>query len=435
MDKLIETPWFVKVIALSLAALLYISVNFEPESELGGLNTPSSKGTEVVESVPVELYYDRDNLVVTGAPKTVNVTLEGPKNLVIPAKNNRDFKVRIDLSDPEIELGNKRVPIQISGDLSDKITYTINPSYAEVSIQEKVTRKFKVEPEFNRSLLEDGYFAEEPKVKPEYVEVTGAKDELEKIAYVKATINIEEGVKDTVQMTAPVQALDRNLNKLDVIIAPGVVEVEVPIKSESKTMDINPVASGRPKEGITISSITAEPNEITLFGKKSVLDSINELQIPIDVSKIESNAVFTVPVDLPEGINAASVQEVKVSVSVSKTGEETPEENEEEEPTEGEVSTSKTFADLRIMYVGLDEEYDLVFLSPKEGITSVSVTGKLSDLNSLKASDIQVSINVDGLEEGEHTAPIQIKTPANVKGQATSGTARISITKKTEETS
>lgn len=440
MDKWIETPWFVKVISLSLAALLFISVNFSPDSESLGLKTTSKKGTETVESVPVEVYYDQENLVVSGVPKKVNVTLQGPKNIVIPAKQSRDFKVYADLSDPEIELGKQRVELKIRGDLSDKIVYTIDPAFADVNIQEKITKEFKVSPEFDRKLLEDGYFAEEPSVKPEKVKITGGKDEIEKIAYVKAVINIDEGVNDTFQMNAPVQVLDSNLNKLDVQIAPKTVKVEVPIKSPGKTVNIQPVESGKPKDGYEIVSMSAEPDNITLYGKKSILDTINELQVPVDVSSLEKNAVFTVAVDLPEGVRTSSVKEVTVRVKVVKTDtavEEPPKEPEEEpEPSEEEqTEVSKTFSDIRIRQVGLQEGYELNFISPSQGVTDILVYGKQNVLKNIKASDVQVSMNVSGLEEGEHTASLQIKTPENVRGQSTVSSAKISIKKINTEAS
>ena len=132
MDKLLETPWFLKVVALVLAALLYVMTNFDFGSDSNSWNTPAQKGSEVIDSVPVEVYYDRDNLVVTGIPETVDVTLEGPRNLLVIAKNSRDFKLYIDLSDPEIELGTRNVKIQVRN-LNDRLTATINPSHISSS--------------------------------------------------------------------------------------------------------------------------------------------------------------------------------------------------------------------------------------------------------------------------------------------------------------
>lgn len=438
MDKWIETPWVVKLIALSLAALLFISVSFEPESQTFGFNTPSAKDSQTVEAVPVEVYYDQENVVVSGIPKTVDVTLSGPKNILIRTVQARDFKVFIDLS--EAELGTRNVKFQVD-ELSDKLSYTIEPSEAEVTIEEKVTEEFTVEPEYDRSLLEDGYLAEVPTVEPKTVQVTGGKEVIEQIAYVKAVINVKETAKGVVEISAPIQVLDRDLNKLDVSMAPEYVTVKLQIKSPSKTVDIHPVASGNPMDGVTITSLTADPETITLYGKNSILETINELQVPIDISKLDKNESLTVPVDLPDGVTSASVDEVTVNVKVSKSDSEdatVPGEEEEEPEPEGsgdseEANASKTFEGIAIRQTGLEDGYSLSFLSPSQGTTSVSVTGKQSIINSLSASDIQVSMNVSSLSEGEHSAPLQVKLPANLKGQAGISAARVLITKNADD--
>ncbi|WP_050613689.1 CdaR family protein [Bacillus testis] len=456
MDKLIETPWFVKVVALLLAALLYISVNFEPDNARS-FNTPSQKDSVVVEAVPVEVYYDRDNLVVTGVPKTVNVTLHGPKNLVLPAKSSREFKVLLDLSDPEIELGKRKVPFKIR-DLNDKITATIEPQYANISIQEKVTKEFSVQPEINQNLVDDGYLVGTPKVKPEKVKITGAKDTIEKITYVKAVVNLDDDVKDTVEVKAQVQALDKDYNKLNVTVNPGSVNVTVPVKIPSKEVKVMPAQSGNPKDGVKISGMTADPPRITLYGKQSVLDSIDQLQLSVDISKIEESTTMQVPVDLPDGVAQASVQKVSVMIEAKKSTDKEDGKDDEKaetetnppddetvtnEPTppanEGNVDETtdltKTFSGVKIRFNGLGEEYELAFLSPAQGATNVTATGAKGDINSLKPSEIQASINVAGLQEGEHSVPLAIRLPNNIKGQAADSMIKVSIIKKNVEAS
>lgn len=432
MDKLLETPWFLKVVALVLAALLYISTNFDFGSDSNSLNTPAQKGSEVIESVPVEVYYDRDNLVVTGIPETVSVTLEGPRNLLVIAKNSREFKLYIDLSDPEIELGKRNVKIQVR-DLNDRLTATVNPETVEVMIQEKITKEFTVTPEFDRSLLEDGYIAEGPTVNPTTVKITGAKSMIDSIVYVKAIINLEEGVRDSVTLKAQVQAFDKDYNKLDVEFDPGIVEVKVPIVSPSKTMSIVPVESGEPISGVSIENIEVEPGEIILYGKQDVLDAIENFQLPVDISNIQESTTLTLPIDLPDGVTSSSVDEVKVKVNVTLSDtneEETPPEDTENE----DVDVSKVFSDLRIQYLGLEDIYELTFMAPSQGLMNVSVTGKQSLINNLQPTDIQVSIDVTNMGEGEHSAPIRITIPDNMKAQSSVSIAKITIVKKENAT-
>jgi YbbR domain-containing protein len=438
MDKLMNTPWFIRVVALLLAVLLYISVSYDPETTPGGLgfSTPAKSDEEVIEDVPVELYYDRENLVVTGAPETVDVKLQGVKSLLLSAKNNREFKVYIDLSDPEITLGRKQVPIKIR-DISDKLKATIEPTYANITIQEKVTKEFSVEPEFNRSLLEEGYLAEEPTVSPAKVKITGAKDIIDQISYVKATVELNGTVNDTVYRQAKVRALDRELNKLDVSIEPEIVDVKVPIKIPSKSVAITPIQKGNPKDGYVIKSISISPNTLSLFGKKSVLDSIDTVEVPFDVNGLDQDTELNIPVSLPEGVKTASTPEVKVIIDIEKVDEAgtTLPDGEGNENTEvPSEDISRTFQNVKIRYVGLGKEFELAFLSPQLGTSNVTISGSSTDVNSIKVSDILLSLNVEGLEEGEHELPLILNVPNSVKGNSGIDKAWVSITRTTQET-
>ena len=53
---------------------------------------------------------------------------------------------------------------------------------------------------------------------------------LKVLNYVKATVSAERNTKSSFEQEAPVKVLDRNLNKLDVLINPETVNVKVDIK-------------------------------------------------------------------------------------------------------------------------------------------------------------------------------------------------------------
>ena len=77
----------------------------------------------------------------------------------------------------------------------------------------------------------------------------------------------------------------------------------------------------------------------------------------------------------------------------------------------------------------MKEDYNLVFLDPEQGTTDVLVTGLQSLLNTLKTSDIDVSINVSGLQEGEHTVPLKLKLPSDIGGKTLISSAKLFIAK------
>ena len=101
IDKLVDTRWFMKIVALILALLLFQSV-YDPIKNVSNVNVPGEQDSEVLTDVPVKTYYDTENLIVTGIPDTVELTIKGPKNVLLQAKVQRNFEVYVDLSDAEI---------------------------------------------------------------------------------------------------------------------------------------------------------------------------------------------------------------------------------------------------------------------------------------------------------------------------------------------
>ncbi|RRN69145.1 YbbR-like domain-containing protein [Peribacillus simplex] len=450
MDKYTNSAWFMRIVAFALAALLFISINFEMESDKKslGLSTAPEISTETIENVPVEVYYDRENLVVSGVPETVDVTLKGAKSLLINAKNQRDFKVYVDLSDPEISMGNRTVTFKIS-DLNERLVATIDPEYAEVNVQERVTKEFPVEAEYNNSLLEEGYTADQPTVSPQTVKITGAKDTIDQISYVKANLEISKGLNETVNGKATVKALDRDLNKLDVTIEPASVAVSLKVSIPSKTVSITPKQTGKAKDGIRIKSISVDPNEVTLFGSETSLGKISEVNLPVNISKIDGDTDMELDLTKPESVQKMSLGKAKVKIRTEKVDVDADEANvdpvEEEEKPETEKKQeekvvdkdepaaieSKTFSNIKIVPVGIKDDQDAE-LEPD--VTSITLLGKADDLKKITKEDINLTVDVSNLDEGTHDVELVVNAPEGVTWELDSKTTSVTITQKDEET-
>lgn len=445
MDKFTNSAWFMRIVAFALAALLFISVNFEMESDKKslGLSTAPENGTETIENVPVEVYYDRENLVVSGVPETVDVTLKGAKSLLINAKNQRDFKVYVDLSDPEISMGDRSVTFKIS-DLNEKLVATIDPEYAEVNVQERMTKEFKVEAEYNSSLLEEGYTAGQPTVNPEIVKITGAKDVIEQISYVKANLEIRKGLNETVNGQATVKALDRDLNKLDVTIEPASVAVSLKVSIPSKKVSIEPKQTGKVKAGVRIKSISVDPKEVTLYGQETTLDKMNALYLPVNISKVDGDTEMELDLIKPESVQKMSLSKATVKIRTEKVDVDDQEEEEveevivdEEEETieeeEPETIESKTFTNLKITPVGKQDDQEVEL---ETDVTSITLNGKADELKKISKDDISLTVDVSNLDEGQHDVELAVKVPAGVTWELGSKRVAVSVSlpPKEEET-
>lgn len=419
-DNLMESRWFVRVLALLLALLLYTTAYIDEQGKFPSAS--SNTHSDIIEDVPVLLYYDEENFVVTGAPQTVNVYIEGPNSIVQSTKTTRDFTVYLDLTD--VPIGNQRVEFQIR-DISDKLTVRIEPKSATVNVQEKVTKEFGVEVQFNKALLEEGYVAGDPVVKPKTVKITGGKDVIERIRYVTAIVEQAQGVNQTFTVNAPITVLDENLDKLDVLIEPDKVEVTIPVDSPQKTVPISVKQEGTPKDkSVVINNIVPLVNEVILYGKQSELDKIKQLEIPVDVSGVSGSQEASVSVPLSDGIYAATPEKITVRISAEKKEEST---SEEEDDTEEEVT--RTIRNVPIEYNGLNNElYVLDFLDPNQGQVDITVKGPPGIIDTVSGSDFKLSINVNNLTEGtEQQVNIEATGPENVDWELKKRVATVKI--------
>ncbi|MCU9614990.1 CdaR family protein [Caldibacillus lycopersici] len=403
-DNLMESKWFVRGLALVLALLLYATAFIDEKGTT--TNASSSNHSETIEDVPVVLYYDEDNFVVTGAPQTVDVIVDGNNSLVQSAKNLRDFIVYIDLTDAKI--GAQRVDIKIK-DISDKLAVRIEPATTVVNVQEKVTKEFSVEAEFNKALLEEGYSSEEPVIEPSTVKITGGKDVIDQISYVKAIIESAEQVNETFSQKAAISVLDTNLNKLDVVVEPDSVDVTIPVISPKKTVPVTIKQVGTPKDGVIIDSIEPAIREVVIFGKQSVLDEIKNIEIPVDISDIDKDTELTMPIELAEGVHAVTPDSVNISVTIEK---------------EDTIDIQGVPIDI----IGLNDQYQLDFLDPDNGQVDVSITGPPSVIEAIRKEDIKLSVNVSDLTAGEHEVTIDVEGLDDVKWDLETSTVTVSIT-------
>ncbi|MGE6756057.1 CdaR family protein [Rossellomorea sp. NPDC071047] len=409
MDKFMESRWFMRIVGLMLAFILYLSVNFDDIQKTANNNNGNSQNAiETIQDVPLEVFYDRENLEVSGLPDTVNVTVEGSKAIVQQAKQVKDFRVYVDLND--IGIGEHQVDIKIDN-ISEKLEVKLDPDFVNISVQEKVTEEFTIEPQFNESILSNGYEAEGLAVDPKTVKVTGSKDEVERIAYVIATLDLDEEINENVTREARVQVLDREYNKLDVQIDPEVVDVTVSVVNKSKSVPVTIKQKGTLPEGTTLESISVEPKEATIFGRQEVLDTVEELLAEIDLSKITKDSTITVPLALQDGLNKVAPEEVKVKVDVNTTEE-------------------KSLSGLEITPQGLAEEYEYTIMSPEEGVVDVAMKGQNAQVSKVTKEDFSLALDLSGLEPGEHEVEIEAEGPEDIEWTLSQQTVKVEIKEK-----
>ena len=414
MDRIMDNPWFLRFTALFLAVILFYSVQTE-EGELNGNKVGNHR--DIIQDVPVEVYYDNENLVVTGVPETVNITIEGPINLVQTTKMLKDFTLIVDLR--TLTMGRHQVSIQAEN-ISEKLQVRIEPAMVNVLIEEKITETFKVEPEFNKRLLAEDFHVANIDVVPSTIEVTGAKSIIESISFVKATVSGENGINESFEQQAKIRVLDRDLNKLDVSIAPETVTVKVEVVENSKEVPIVLKPTGTPPDNVTIDSLSSASEKVTIFGPSKVLDAIETVTIDVDVSKIKESQTVEVNIPKPKGVSQISISKIKIDVkaTVEEPEVEADEELDEDIVSEDAEPSTETisFENVEVSVIGLDEKYKSTLLKPENGLVTLTVIAEPDIIGKLAESDFTVSIDASGtVEEGENVYPVTVEGPDNLQ--------------------
>ncbi|MCP3029443.1 YbbR-like domain-containing protein [Halobacillus sp. A5] len=322
MDNLFKNKWFIRIISLLLAVLLWVSINVDDnlDSDSQWFNDTSSV-TEVMNDIPLEVQFDSEEYVVSGLPQNVVVSVEGPNSAAAPVVRQQNFTAFVDLND--LGPGTHEVTVQHSG-ISNQLSVNIEPQVVEVTIEEKESQNFPVDIDYiNESEIENEYTIGDAVIEPEEVTITGSSEAIDKVASVKAIIDVGEAEGTLEDIEAPVKVYDAQGNELNVLLDPTSVDVTVPIRRPEKDVSISFEPEGETPEGVEVDSITSETDSVTIRGPNDVLEEIDNFDdVPVDVSDITENDTVNVDVPLPDDVSIVEPEQVEVDVEVEEPAEE-----------------------------------------------------------------------------------------------------------------
>jgi len=367
------------LISLILATLVWVAAINEQ-------NPP--REDDYNQNISIEIVPPSEGLVTTDKlPETVRLRLRAPEsswNDLTPAK----FKAILDLS--RLPAGFNDVPVEVvSSDPEVEITET-KPFEVSVNLQfeQVITLPVQVEVMDTPPL---GYVSRIPKSSPKNVIVKGPESLISQIEQAVGEVYIR-GSKETVERTTDVSVRDRNDQIIDdLTVLPAKVKVTIPIEQRFgyKEVSVSPVVVGQVAPGYRVSSISTDPPTLTIVGSPNVLSSIPGFveTAQIDLSQATESIVRTVPLNLPNGVTVVfperqekgpSGVQVAIEIAAMEDG---------------------IILQRPITQQGIDPEY-WWRASPERA--DVFLSGPIPQLQTLKASDVEVIVDLFGLEPGVH---------------------------------
>ena len=387
LDKVLFNNRHSKLVALLLAVLMYVGVNY---SSVRSIYTSTLRSSRSISDVPVMINVNSDTFEVTGVPSTANITITGDATTVTTAANSQDGKVLVDLDG--LTEGTHEVRLTTEGYVSG-VNVVVDPSTIVVNLSRKITKQFDISYDFiNQSKMEDIYSPGTPVFDYTKVNVRASAKTLDSIAFVKALIDVSDQTADFEQNSRLI-AYDSNGNPVNADIIPDQVHVVVPVTNPSKSVPVNVQVSGEVPDGKAISSITLDQQTVTIYGAENVLADIDNITVTLDASTLTKDSTVLRPISLPSGVSSASVSQITMNVTLDK-------------------STTRTIDNVPIHVRNNVNHYKA---SQPDNITTVSVEvhGAQQNIEAITADMINVYIDMEDATPGLQTFELKVEQPTN----------------------
>ncbi|MEK4561290.1 CdaR family protein [Staphylococcus sp. FSL K6-3157] len=309
---MLESKWGLRLIALVLALIFFLSVN-NMFGNIFNADNLGQKSSETIEDVPVQVKYDNTSLYASEVPNKVDVEISGPQSQVLKAENGESIKAVLDLS--EEKAGKHTTQFQVNG-LNKDIDYNVKPKETTINLEEKVSKTLKVEPDVSNNDLDPEYKVSEQSVSPETVKVTGGKNQIDKIAYLKATYKNKSEISKNTTDVAQITAFDRNLNKIDVMVQPNEVNLSVKVEDYSKKVKVKTKTVGSLSNGREVDNIELDNEEVEIYGNKEDLEDIDEITANIDLDDVAGSTEKDITFEVPDKVTKVSPKDTTATITV-----------------------------------------------------------------------------------------------------------------------
>ncbi len=237
-------------------------------------------------------------------------------------------------------------------------------------------------------------------VTPEYVTIRGAQSDITGIKKAEVIVDIT-GAKKDIATTAPIKIYDYDGYDITSNFTLNVSEVNVtiPIYKQSRIpiVTATPAYKGEPAPGFGVSVVTWEPKYIDIIGSEEEVEKIKNIELePIDVTGATA--------DVSQTFLAWSYLSTKVFVAANGgTNEITATVSIEE------VVTKTVSVDVNKILVLNETPFDF-----ESDTVEFTVRGIKSLMEGYDGSTLIPTMNLAGLEPGEHEVILQGKLPAGI---------------------
>ena len=372
-----------KAAALAIAVLAFVAV------------AETTQEAVVTFRVPVERPADVPaGYVLRGTLGDVAVKLRGPEAQIAKLAQTDIHPVpdlaQADLARSDVQNVALRVPLA-----DQSIVAETDPPTVPLRIEKLVSRSLTVQVRFANE-PPAGYQPGSPSLSSSEVKITGAQSLVASVAAVFATLRFGDTPID-ISASADAVPVDAAGNAVDGVQSdPPTVQVNVPVLSTTNTRTVPVLWSlkGAVAVGYWISRITTDPIAVQVQGTPDKLAPVDRIDTAaIDVSGLNANRSFRVPLLLPDGVSLLQPTDATVGITVIP------------------LSGTRPFPVVAVQVTGIG-----VGLAGDTDVTTVSVVvaGPSATLATLGTTDVTAAVDASGKGPGTYPADVVLKVPAGV---------------------
>lgn len=411
IEKALNRSTFLIFLSLALAVVLFLLIDNKVVLLV-------ENNAEVVTNVPVNVKFNEEAYVIEGVPSTVDITITGRKSDIYLSKQLGEYEVTLDLSNYSASDSAYKVYFTYSKNI-DNLTYKLDPSYVSVMIKNKVSSVSSISYELiNQDKLDSKLSVKNVTLSKSEVVVKGSDTALEKIAWIKALVDLDNSDLDeagTYDLDNVLLVAYDNQGKIlnNIEIVPGTISATVELDSYSASIPIEIKTTGKLIDGKAIASITINNSSefaVTAYGDEASLSGIKSIPVSINVDGYgKDNAkTYTVALTKPNGVRYMNESTVNVALTFG---------SEEQK----EVSVANNIARKNL---GANLNANII----SGGDITVICKGVASVLETIDESDISAYVDLAGLGAGDHEVEVKIENNNPLVKYTVSSTITVRIT-------
>lgn len=373
-DSVVFNPKTTGVVSLLIAVFLYLTVNN------GWAIGDNVSYQYAIGDIAITKQYNEEVYEITGLPETVNVTVSGEMNDIQMAKSNTNYQVVADLSG--LTEGTYTIDL-VPTNFSERLTVNCSPSTATVTIRKKISWKKNISYDFiNTDKMESKYILSEPVFETNEVIVRASEETVNRIALVKALIDVSN-VEGTFEQYATLVAFDDAGNKVDVDMVPSTIKANVEVTSPNKSVPIVLNILGELPNDKAIESVGMDHEAITIYAPESVLNSIEQFYVEVNVSEMVADSSIVASIKLPSGVKSSSITKVNLEFKLCD-------------------AATRVIENVHLTYKNLNSnKYKFEILNAEDKYVNVVVIGSPERIEAITADDIEAYVDMSKVTAGE----------------------------------